>query len=52
MGFIDDPREPAALHQLNTVGCPSPTTPAVDPLLNSSVGFTVYVFTGTDPGER
>jgi len=51
MGFIDTLEDLQRFTKLNTVGL-SVADDQVDPVLNSSVGFTVYVFTGTDPGER
>ncbi|TVR91685.1 MAG: hypothetical protein EA416_09060 [Trueperaceae bacterium] len=51
MGFIDTLEDLQRFTKLNTVGL-SVADDQVDPVLNSSVGFTIYVFTGTDPGER
>ena len=51
MGFIDSLENLQRFTKLNSVGL-SVSEEAVDPLLGTSVGFTIYVFTGTDPGER
>ena len=51
MGFIDTLEDLQRVTKLNTVGL-SVAEDEVDPVLNSAVGFTIYVFTGTDPGER
>jgi len=51
MGFIDTLEDLQRFTKLNTVGL-SVADDEVDPVLNSSVDFTIYVFTGTDPGER
>ncbi len=51
MGFIDTLEDLQRFTKLNTVGL-SVAEDEVDPVLNSAVGFTIYVFTGTDPGER
>lgn len=51
MGFIDSLENLQRFTKLNSVGL-SVSDEAVDPLLNTSVGFTIYVFTGADPGER
>ena len=51
MGFIDQLETLQRFTKLNTVGL-SISEEDVDPLLNTAVGFTIYVFTGADPGER
>ena len=51
MGFLDELENLQRFTRLNTVGL-SVADDQVDPRLNTSVAFTVYVFTGTDPGER
>ena len=51
MGFLDELENLQRFTRLNTVGL-SVASEEVDPRLNTSVAFTVYVFTGTDPGER
>ena len=51
MGFLDQLETLQRFTRLNTVGL-SVSGDDVDPTLNTSVAFTVYVFTGTDPGER
>lgn len=38
--------------KVNQVGLSLTSNESSDPDLTSNVGFTVYVFTGTDPGER
>lgn len=38
--------------KVNQVGLSLATDDSADPELSTNVGFTVYVFTGTDPGER
>jgi hypothetical protein len=38
--------------KVNQVGLSLAADESDDPDLSSNVGFTVYVFTGTDPGER
>jgi Tfp pilus assembly protein PilO len=52
MGFVD---ELSSLQRFTKIGTISLTTSADDtddPGLGLSLGFTVYVFTGNDPGER
>jgi len=51
MGFIDALENLQRFTKLNTVGL-SVSSDAVDPELNTSVAFTVFVYTGADPGER
>ena len=51
MSLIDELENLQRFTKLNTVGL-SVADEEIDPLLNSAVGFTIYVFTGTDPGER
>ena len=51
MGFLDELENLQRFTRLNTVGL-SVAEEEVDPRLNTSVAFTVYVFTGDDPGER
>lgn len=38
--------------KVNQVGLSLSSDDSADPELSTNVGFTVYVFTGTDPGER
>ena len=38
--------------KVNQVGLSQSSDESDDPDLSSDIGFTVYVFTGTDPGER
>jgi Tfp pilus assembly protein PilO len=38
--------------KINQVGLSLSSDDSSDPELSSNIGFTVYVFTGTDPGER
>jgi type IV pilus assembly protein PilO len=38
--------------KVNQVGLSLSSDESDDPDLSSNIGFTVYVFTGTDPGER
>jgi type IV pilus assembly protein PilO len=38
--------------KVNQVGLSLTSDESDDPDLSSNIGFTVYVFTGTDPGER
>ncbi len=38
--------------KLNQINLSLEDNDRADPFLNSDIGFTVYVFTGTDPGER
>jgi type IV pilus assembly protein PilO len=38
--------------RVNQVGLSLSSDESNDPDLSSNIGFTVYVFTGTDPGER
>lgn len=52
MGFIDLLENLQRFTKLNTVGLAVASDDSDDPGLNASVGFTVYVFTGADPGER
>ncbi len=52
MGFIDLLENLQRFTKLNTVGLSLAADDSEDPDLNTSVGFTVYVFTGADPGER
>ncbi len=52
MGFIDLLENLQRFTKLNTVGLSVASDDSDDPDLNTAVGFTVYVFTGTDPGER
>ncbi len=52
MGFIDLLENLQRFTRLNTVGLSLAADDSEDPDLNTSVGFTVFVFTGTDPGER
>ena len=52
MGFIDLLENLQRFAKLNTVGLSLASDDSDDPDLNTAVGFTVYVFTGTDPGER
>ena len=52
MGFIDLLENLQRFTKLNTVGLSLAADDSEDPNLNTSVGFTVYVFTGADPGER
>lgn len=52
MGFIDLLENLQRFTKLNTVGLALAADDSEDPNLNTSVGFTVYVFTGADPGER
>ena len=52
MGFIDLLESLQRFTKLNTVGLSLAADDSEDPNLNTSVGFTVYVFTGADPGER
>lgn len=51
MAFIDALENLQRFTKLNSVGL-SISEEAADPTLNTTVAFTVYVFTGTDPGER
>jgi type IV pilus assembly protein PilO len=51
MAFIDALENLQRFTKLNTVGL-AVSEQAVDPTLTTSVAFTVYVFTGADPGER
>ena len=52
MGFVDLLQNLQRFTKLNTVGLSVAADDTEDPDLNTSVGFTIYVFTGTDPGER
>jgi type IV pilus assembly protein PilO len=52
MGFLDLLENLQRFTKLNTVGLTLASDDSDDPDLNTAVGFTVYVFTGTDPGER
>ncbi len=52
MGFVDLLQNLQRFTKLNNVGLSVATDDTEDPDLNTSVGFTIYVFTGTDPGER
>ncbi len=52
MGFIDLLENLQRFTKLDTVGLSATSNESDDPGLNTSVGFTVYVFTGADPGER
>ena len=51
MAFIDALENLQRFTKVNTVGL-SVGQADEDPELNTSIAFTVYVFTGTDPGER
>ena len=52
MGFVDLLQNLQRFTKLNNVGLSVATDDTEDPDLNTSVGFTIYVFTGADPGER
>ena len=52
MGFLDLLENLQRFTKLNTVGLSVTSDESDDPGLATSVGFTVYVFTGADPGER
>ena len=52
MGFLGVLEGLQRYTKLNQVGLSVSSDETADPALSSNVGFTVYVFTGTDPGER
>ncbi len=52
MGFLGVLEGLQRYTKLNQVGLSVAADDTDDPALSSNVGFTVYVFTGTDPGER
>lgn len=52
MGFLGVLEGLQRYTKLNQVGLSVAADDTDDPDLSSNVGFTVYVFTGTDPGER
>lgn len=49
IGVLEGLQRYTKLHQVNLS---LEDNDRADPFLNSDIGFTVYVFTGTDPGER
>ncbi|MFN2321882.1 MAG: type 4a pilus biogenesis protein PilO [Trueperaceae bacterium] len=49
LGVLEQLQRYTKLNQVSLAASADDTT---DPDLTSDVGFTVYVFTGTDPGER
>lgn len=52
MGFLGVLEGLQRYTKVNQVGLSLVDDESSDPDLSSNVGFTVYVFTGTDPGER
>jgi type IV pilus assembly protein PilO len=52
MGFIDSLENLQRFTKLNTVGLAAADNESEDPELNTTVGFTIFVFTGADPGDR
>ena len=52
MGFIGVLEGLQRYTKINQIGLSLSSDESTDPDLSTNVGFTVYVFTGTDPGER
>jgi type IV pilus assembly protein PilO len=52
MGFVGILQDLQRFTKINTVGLSTSQDDTDDPELGLSLGFNVYVFTGTDPGER
>lgn len=52
MGFLGVLEGLTRYTKINQVGLSLSSDDSSDPDLTSNVGFTVYVFTGADPGER
>jgi Tfp pilus assembly protein PilO len=52
MGFLGTIEDLQRFTKINTVGLSTSEDDTDDPDLGLSMGFNIYVFTGTDPGER
>jgi type IV pilus assembly protein PilO len=52
MGFLGTLENLQRFTKINTVGLSTSQDDTDDPDLGLSLGFNIYVFTGTDPGER